>query len=315
MALDDFRYGICGKRVQKAATPNRAEFLNALLKTLSVEEHFYLTQDEWVMSQLGYLTRGCVPAFTIANLKGYIASNDHAIVEGRHRKIYLSGIEKALQKVADAMARYGVEEIDVSDVRAAAKKTWGKRKGDATIGELYFVVSHEAAGELGEPIVEAVALSPYVQVQVRSLFHNVKGSTPTQRELGELKAIVNAGVLFEQNTFLKDDIGGWLGNFRRSMKNGTRLTRCGSEAITYELFISALEAAGLLKFTGVHTDGTVIRTGRFTAHQAVLLVGKQTSELYVFDSWLADGGEPAHVVKKSDWYRGDYDRSVFATTE
>lgn len=312
LAGDAALYGVCGKPRVRSASPQLPRFLTRLFAELTPVEHFYLTQDESVMSRLNYLSRGCVPTYTPGNLQGYIAANNHALLEGKVRRPYLSGIEVALQKISRALVEHGLEEVEVADLRAHARATWEARKRAAGIGELYFAVSHEEPGDEGEPIVEAVPVSPAVQAQLRALFVGLGGATPAERERAELQALADAGVLFEKSTFLEEDLGGFLGNYTRTMKDGTRLTRCGSETMTFSLFIGALEAQGWLRTIGVDAQGDVIRVGTFAKHQAVRLAGKETGEKYVYDSWMEDGGKPPHVLREKDWFEGDDDASALS---
>jgi len=120
----------------------------------------------------------------------------------------------------------------------------------------------------------------------------------TVLEVYELRALRAVSSLFEELSFLRDDVGGWGGNFYGHLMPAHltgKQTICHEEAFTHYSFLKVIEGNSLLKHFKVF--GTVVRS----LHEAVLLQNKRTNLFYVYDSWFLAGGEPANIVSLDDW--------------
>jgi hypothetical protein len=310
---------VWGVKPPRKIAPAPAEFYVELFKSLSIEEQFVFKQDEEFYQTFSYYSESYSPA----QLQRMLNRLHSVPIRGESNWFSsLSNIDQTLKKLMNILVKMNLSEIDPKELRAQAQQSWENRKAAEHIGEVYLACSQEGIGANVEPLCDPVIISERAQRSINSEFeYNIRPSndfqlTDEKLELRELNSLKRATKIFEDNTYLKDDVGGILGNFVKTMKNGSRLSRCGNETDTYINFVRSLKQQGLLKHIGLNRDyQDVIRNGdAFIKHQAVLLVGLHTDTQYVLDSWLEGGGKMAHILLRKDWEKENDDRDVVPGT-
>ncbi len=139
-------------------------------------------------------------------------------------------------------------------------------------------------------------------------------------EIVELRAVRGATRLFERSTPYGADHGGWTGNLWSEGLGIAGETNCQQEADTYVFFLQQLEDRGLLRHfapsgrvrvnvPGI-APGLPSVAGRERMHAGALLVHRRTGDYFVVDSWIENGGEPAHVVPLATWLGHKYTASI-----
>lgn len=203
-------------------------------------------------------------------------------------------------------------------IASEAKALLAVLKKQGSIGEIYDIAFNRYGVFLR---LEAVEIPKEAQDRIDALFQNSTGLSTSQvlpagkelmeqgkltfEEMQELRDLRRSTSIFEKESFLAEDWGGWNGNFIGPF-TGKRQTVCHEEAVTYRLFMEKLNERGLLR----HFEA--VGTASRTAHEATLLVNQRTKEQFVLDSWSTEGGDPAQIFTFEDWKKRRDSRELVA---
>ncbi len=295
-----------------------ARFFERYFEEFTESELYFFKQNEHFQRKYKYH----VDVYNQKNIQNFVYSLNYTVPIEIKRKLklqitVLNGLSTALQKLSNLMIELDIEELNSEKLRKKSKKRYFELLEENNTGGIYTMCYQEGIGS--GPVIQcaAVQIPIEAQVQINNFFlsaaeDNKMESSPQNRELRELNALRMASKVLEDNSFLKDDKGGWYGNARKTMRNGSALTRCGSETNTYISFIWELIDTGLIKslYFRFRSKKMIERDTWLGTHQAVLITGIHTKKRYVIDSWYENGGEMAHISKESDWLNGDYDRNI-----
>jgi hypothetical protein len=243
-----------------------------------------------------------------------------------------------LAGLRSAMARAGVDALPVAQIVALADARFRELQRRGQVGAVYD--AHSMFGSVAPEGIRPLAVDPDHQRAIDAAFKRPTPTTaslsPVEREavatgrltlpeVGELRAIRVATQIFEQATPYGDDYGGWSGNVLSENFNELGQTNCVEEANTYAMFLQQLEDRGLLhhfspsgrvRKATTHIDIKGAYVPKFaemnwsTFHTGALLVRRAGGEYYVVDSWVENGGQPAHIVRLHDWLAGNYTAST-----
>ncbi len=319
---------IWGIKPDVPTPPAPSEFYPDFFKTLTIEELYLFKQSESFYRKFHYSDK----VFHSDALDKKISHMHQVPIDGPDTwPSALSNLGAALTKLSKSMRNKGISALDPKELRQKANEIWQIRKSKESVGEVYLACSQEGAGSNVEPLCDPVKINSAAQLKIESYFlfnktkepnklSNTLSNTDDHRfnketlELRELNSLRIVTKIFEDNTYLKDDWGGWKGNFVKTMLGGTRLSRCGNETETYVQFVSALQDQGLLKSISLNDEYQDTLRGKGldgkASHQAVLLVGLLTKKRFVLDSWLENGGEMAHILNQTDWANENDDADV-----
>lgn len=223
------------------------------------------------------------------------------------------GVRSMLLKLANMQARANLPILNLRSVSQWADKELLNRQGQG-LGECYYVFLKPGApnaGEAHEPLIQEIPQA--VQASIERVFqereslhftyeeseHLINGSLVPD-EVRELRALKAATEIFEKNTVLVRDVGGWTGN---SPFQGDIATRCTEETATYRAFMRRLAKKGLLQHFEP-MDFVIVRSTwvlDVDAHEANIIANVRTKQLLVVDSWLDDGGQPARILMVTNW--------------
>jgi hypothetical protein len=279
-----------------ASASNLDTFFESLFSKLSQKEVYILKQSNSYKNSFGILKTN----YTVENSR----VKDPSFI--------LTNIGETMNKLKNSIEESKLEKINHHVLKKRSLNRYLELQKETGIA-FYTLCYQEEVGDSGTNTCEIVEYSQAVQSEITELFNfeNLHDITPEQMELHELNAIRIASKIIEDNSFLKDDKGGWSGNAKKSMKGKTALTRCGNETFTYLYFLSDLYDQGVIKHLNVYKSGYVLRSAWFRAeHQAVRIDGLYSKNSYVIDSWLDHGGEMARILKLEDWKKKKDKRNI-----
>lgn len=239
----------------------------------------------------------------------------------RANKIYLSGvIRETFRKNIRNLENYlekNSAQFDSISLMSIAESYLREQKKMGTVGECYEIQSIHGP-RLLSTWKETVALTVIDQALIDELFLNstavdeqkitlssnekkhLESKSLNIEELLELRSIRKATSIFENSTYLKNDLAGSLWNNVKSELLGGKQQVCVDEAETFMLFIRTLKRRGLIKH--FFSTGLIYRENRLLGgHVATVLMNLRTEEYFVLDSWHEAGGKPAHITTYMDW--------------
>lgn len=200
---------------------------------------------------------------------------------------------------------------------------WLNKRPDVYLWPVSYAFKHQLARLFSAQSVVRQGLAgvgfsseePFTQPEIEQFM--VEGELDKEA-IYELRALRLATALFERQSLqLMNDIGGWDGN---KAEEGKKFV-CTDEATThYALIRFFIQEVGLLNHFVLDAD-TRFAFRRppldisfldwvdqkanelfgITDHFGVILVHKKTGHRFVIDSWVEDGGVPAHVSRLEDW--------------
>jgi len=287
-----------GSTLASSLVDKQEKFFNELFSTANAKDIYLLKQSNRYKSNFGYLRTN----YTLENTKNIGSKFIH------------NNLKETTRLLRDALLRSGAESVNHYVLQRKALEKYRELQDQSQIGAFYTLCYQEEVGDNGANTCEVTEYSPVIQDEIAELFsfQNIsKSFSKEQMELKELNAIRIASKILEENSFLKDDKGGWSGNAKKSMRNKSALTRCGNETFTYLYFLSDLNDNGFIKNLNVYKSSYAIRPAWFGAeHQAVQITGLHTKQDYIIDSWLDHGGKMARILKKEDWKKKKDKRNI-----
>lgn len=229
-----------------------------------------------------------------------------------------------VMKLSQALRSNPSLRIKLGDVLAEADRRIETAKANGEIGECYKI--SQVTGTFNSEWIQTVALSAKAQEAIDQLFSQtlserdlspreleiLRSGALTLAEMAELRAVRAATRIFEQNTVLAHDQGGFGGNMDF---NGRVRSVCRTEAQTYYFFLKRLQDRGLLThFRPSETWAYRKRRFALDGHAASLLESQRTQDLFVVDSWHEQGGTAAHITFFTDWIKA-LDRADVVSSE
>lgn len=235
-----------------------------------------------------------------------------AIIRGEHLQSKWPRnplFRQRLTDLADAMRATGIVTVPTQDVVDAAQARLDAATGPGGV-ECYKI--SRMTGTSDNEWVSIVELPHGAQAEIDALFARSDDDGFTARErrflrsgiidLGEareMRALRLASVVFEQNTVLRTDLGSYGGNadFLSAIR-----TTCRNEMQTYYFFLRRLQERGLLRHFAFEETWSHRRNAiPIDGHDGTIFRSLRSGQLFVMDSWIYDGGEPANIVLLSDW--------------
>ncbi len=239
---------------------------------------------------------------------------------------------QTFRKLAAIMEAGRIERIQFSDLRRLASEVYSEMKSSENIAATF----HIKAGAF-HPVVNPQNMKTSTMERIETLFSedftipvddNVDRSDRqiglSHRAIHELSALRLATRYFENEfEILREDMGGWEGNIPQfaidiyndylggTHRNSKRFV-CTDEAMTTMFFVFHLMKKGLIRefeivdFRFAHRFKERTLGGKwykqpYSDHFGVLIRHKSTGNFYVIDTWVKNGGEPAHIMNVSDW--------------
>lgn len=211
-----------------------------------------------------------------------------------------------LATLRDLMIAEGVSGIDTVTAVAAAEVALDAQLADG--GECYKISVMATASNDAESVI-VVPIDAAVQRQIVAHLQSDTDALTAREEAmlaagivdpaeaQELRALAIATQLLEVNSFLRDDVGEYAGNWPVP---GELRTTCRNEMQTYFFFLRRLERLGLLRRFDPE-NRYAYRYGMFDGHNGTLIRSRRTDQPFVVDSWVLDGGNPAKIMTLASW--------------